>query len=79
MNKERLRLIYDTKKKAHWRKWRPYIAERQWGTVREDYSRNGDVWNHVTHDKARSYAYRWGEEGIAGICDNHQFLCIFTP
>jgi hypothetical protein len=78
MNKERLRLIYDTKKKAHWRKWGPYISERQWGTVREDYSINGDVWNHVTHDKARSYAYRWGEEGIAGICDNHQFLC-FAP
>ena len=65
-------------KKAHWRKWGPYISERQWGTVREDYSSNGDAWNHVTHDKSRSYAYRWGEEGIAGICDNHQFLC-FAP
>ena len=78
MNKERLRLIQDKKKTAHWRKWGPYISERQWGTVREDYSSNGDAWNHVTHDNARSYAYRWGEEGIAGICDNHQFLC-FAP
>ncbi len=78
MNKERLRLLDDRKKKAHWRKWGPYISERQWGTVREDYSSDGDAWNHVTHDKARSYAYRWGEEGIAGICDNHQFLC-FAP
>ena len=78
MNKERHRLIEDKMKKAHWRKWGPYISERQWGTVREDYSSTGDAWNHVTHDKARSYAYRWGEEGIAGICDNHQFLC-FAP
>ncbi len=78
MNKERLRLIDDNKKKAHWRKWGPYISERQWGTVREDYSSNGDAWNYITHDKARSFAYRWGEEGIAGICDNHQFLC-FAP
>jgi hypothetical protein len=78
MNKERLRLIYDRKKKVHWRKWGSYLSERQWGTVREDYSSNGDAWTHVTHDKARSYAYRWGEDGIAGICDNHQFLC-FAP
>ena len=78
MNKERLRLIDDKKKKAHWRKWGPYVSERQWGTVREDYSSNGDAWNYITHDKARSYAYRWGEEGIAGISDNHQLLC-FAP
>ena len=78
MNKERSRLTEDKEKKAHWRKWGPYLSERQWGTVREDYSNNGDAWNYVTHDKARSYAYRWGEEGIAGISDNHQLLC-FAP
>jgi len=78
MNKERLRLIEDKGKKAHWRKWGPYISERQWGTVREDYSSNGDAWNHITHEMARSFAYRWGEDGIAGISDNHQFLC-FAP
>ena len=78
MNKENLRLTEDKNKKAHWRKWGPYLSERQWGTVREDYSDSGDAWNYVTHDKARSYAYRWGEEGIAGISDNHQMLC-FAP
>jgi hypothetical protein len=76
MNKERLRLIEDKGKKAHWRKWGPYLTERQWGTVREDYSSNGDAWNHITHEMARSFAYRWGEDGIAGISDNHQFLCL---
>jgi hypothetical protein len=78
MNKEKLRLVEDKNKIAHWRKWGPYVSERQWGTVREDYSDNGDAWNYVTQDKARSYAYRWGEEGIAGISDNHQLLC-FAP
>lgn len=61
-----------------WRKWGPYLSERQWGTVREDYSANGDAWNYVTHDQARSYVYRWGEDGISGICDEKQFLC-FAP
>ncbi|CCH54635.1 hypothetical protein BN8_03829 [Fibrisoma limi BUZ 3] len=59
-----------------WRQWGPYVSDRQWGTVREDYSPNGDAWNYVTHDKARSYAYRWGEEGIAGFCDHRQRLCL---
>jgi hypothetical protein len=59
-----------------WRKWGPYVTERQWGTVREDYSPDGSAWDFVTHDMARSKAYRWGEEGIAGICDNGQRLCV---
>jgi hypothetical protein len=60
----------------NWKKWGPYVSDRQWGTVREDYSANGDAWNYVTHDMARSKAYRWGEEGIAGICDDEQILCF---
>ena len=63
-------------KKAPWRKWGPYLTERQWGTVREDYSPEGTAWEFVTHDHARSKAYRWGEEGIAGICDDQQILCF---
>ena len=59
-----------------WRRWGPYVSERQWGTVREDYSANGDAWNYLTHDQARSRAYRWGEDGIAGISDEHQHLCF---
>ncbi len=59
-----------------WRQWGPYVSDRQWGTVREDYSANGDAWNYVTHDMARSYAYRWGEDGIAGFCDDKQQLCL---
>jgi hypothetical protein len=59
-----------------WRKWGPYLSERQWGTVREDYSENGDAWNYFTHDQARSRAYRWGEDGLAGISDDHQRLCF---
>src|SRR5215469_9193922 len=54
----------------------PYLSERQWGTVREDYSANGDAWNYFTHDQARSRAYRWGEDGIGGICDDQQLLCF---
>ena len=61
---------------AKWRRWGPYVAERQWGTVREDYSADGDAWDHFTHDHARSRAYRWGEDGIAGICDDQQTLCF---
>jgi hypothetical protein len=61
---------------ADWRKWGPYLSERQWGTVREDYSDNGDAWNYFTHDQARSRAYRWGEDGLAGISDNRQRLCF---
>ena len=59
-----------------WRKWGPYLSERQWGTVREDYSASGDAWNYFTHDQARSRAYRWGEDGLAGISDDEQRLCF---
>ena len=59
-----------------WKKWGPYLSERQWGTVREDYSDNGDAWNYFTHDHARSRAYRWGEDGLGGICDDKQRLCF---
>ncbi len=62
--------------KFAWKKWGPYLSERQWGTVREDYSENGDAWNFFTHDQARSRAYRWGEDGLAGISDNKQHLCF---
>ena len=59
-----------------WKKWGPYLSERQWGTVREDYGDGGDTWNHFSHDQARSRAYRWGEDGLAGICDDRQMLCF---
>ena len=61
---------------AAWRRWGPYLSERQWGTVREDYSDSGDAWNYFTHDQARSRAYRWGEDGLAGLCDDQQRLCV---
>lgn len=59
-----------------WKKWGPYLSERQWGTVREDYSENGNAWDYFTHDQSRSRAYRWGEDGLAGISDDHQVLCF---
>ncbi len=61
---------------THWKRWGPYLSERQWGTVREDYSPDGSAWDYFPHDHARSRAYRWGEDGIAGISDNHQRLCF---
>jgi hypothetical protein len=73
---EAQRLIEDRQKTASWKKWGPYLSERQWGTVREDYSENGDAWNFFTHDHARSRAYRWGEDGIAGVSDDKQHLCL---
>ncbi len=74
--KEILRLEETRDGKAPWKKWGPYLSERQWGTVREDYSENGDAWNFFTHDHARSRAYRWGEDGLAGISDDKQQLCF---
>src|SRR5918911_1163043 len=59
-----------------WRKWGPYVSERAWGTVREDYSADGNAWAYFPHDHARSRAYRWGEDGIAGFCDRYQILCF---
>ncbi len=76
MNAEQLRLEEARTKKAHWKKWGPYLSERQWGTVREDYSETGDAWNFFTHDQSRSRAYRWGEDGIAGFSDDKQRLCF---
>ena len=61
---------------SDWYTWGPYVSERQWGTVREDYSANGDAWDYLPHDQARSYAYRWGEDGLAGFCDVEQRLCL---
>lgn len=74
-NIERKRLLERTDNKG-WKKWGPYLSERQWGTVREDYSVYGDAWNYLTHDMARSRAYRWGEDGIGGISDNKQHICF---
>jgi hypothetical protein len=76
MSAESVRLQETREGKAPWKKWGPYLSERQWGTVREDYSPNGDAWNFFTHDHARSRAYRWGEDGIAGISDDRQHLCF---
>src|SRR3989454_1472510 len=73
---EHIRLEEARDQKVPWKKWGPYLSERQWGTVREDYSNNGDAWNYFTHDQARSRAYRWGEDGLAGISDDHQRLCF---
>ncbi len=70
MNAEQQRLTEASAGKVAWRKWGPYVSDRQWGTVREDYSPNGDAWNYLSHDMARSRAYRWGEDGIAGVCDD---------
>jgi len=75
---EHLRLEEDATRKKNWKRWGPYLAERQWGTVREDYSANGDAWNYLPHDHARSRAYRWGEDGLLGICDRECRLC-FAP
>src|SRR5262245_34278381 len=61
---------------APWKKWGPYLTERQWGTVREDYSEDGNAWEYFSHDQARSRAYHWGEDGLAGISDDRQFLCF---
>ena len=73
---EHARLLEIKNSNTLWRKWGPYMTDRQWGTVREDYSSNGDAWNYTTHDLARSKAYRWGEEGIGGICDDKQIICL---
>jgi hypothetical protein len=73
---ERERLAHCTPHDLAWKKWGPYLSERQWGTVREDYSANGDVWGYFPHDHARSRAYRWGEDGVAGCSDHEQRLCL---
>jgi Mannosylglycerate hydrolase MGH1-like glycoside hydrolase domain len=76
MTKEELRLKESDERKKHWKRWGPYLSERAWGTVREDYSATGEAWDYFPHDHARSRAYRWNEDGIAGISDRHQNLCF---
>jgi Glycosyl hydrolase family 63 C-terminal domain len=75
-NNESIRLQEAQTGKLHWKQWGPYLSERQWGTVREDYSEDGNAWNYFTHDQSRSRAYLWGEDGLAGISDDHQRLCF---
>jgi len=73
---EAQRLEEDNRRAQNWKRWGPYLSERQWGTVREDYSADGTAWEYFPHDHARSRAYRWGEDGLGGICDRHQFICF---
>ena len=73
---EHVRLEEDRARKASWKKWGPYLSERQWGTVREDFSADGNAWDNFTHDQSRSRAYRWGEDGLAGVSDDKQFVCV---
>ncbi len=73
---EEVRLEESNARKVHWKRWGPYVSERAWGTVREDYSPYGTAWESVPHDQARSKAYRWNEDGIAGVCDRHQQVCF---
>jgi hypothetical protein len=73
---EAMRLEEDAQRKKNWKRWGPYLSERAWGTVREDYSPYGTAWDYLPHDLARSKAYRWGEDGLGGICDRHQFICF---
>src|SRR3982750_726892 len=76
MTVEQARLDDAREKKVPWKKWGPYLRGRQWGTVREDYSEDGNAWNYFTHDQARARAYRWGEDGLGGISDDQQQLCF---
>ena len=73
---ESKRLKEYRERESNWKHWGPYLSERSWGTVREDYSASSTPWHYITHDDARSRAYRWGEDGIAGVCDRNQFLCL---
>ena len=75
-NQEAARLQEARETNAPWRKWGPYLSERQWGTVREDYSQDGNAWDYFSHDQARSRAYHWGEDGLAGVSDDRQLLCF---
>src|SRR5271157_2125360 len=76
MTAEDNRLEESRDRNAHWKRWGPYVSERAWGTVREDYSQHGNAWEYLPHDHARSKAYRWNEDGIAGISDRHQNICF---
>ncbi len=76
MTPEHDRLDQDRQRTVYWKRWGPYLSERAWGTVREDYSPYGTAWDYFPHDHARSKAYRWGEDGLGGICDRHQQICF---
>src|SRR6476659_84527 len=76
MTHEEIRLEQARTREQHWQRWGPYLSERAWGTVREDYSAHGTAWEFLPHDHARSKAYRWNEDGLAGICDRHQYICF---
>src|SRR5664280_2047261 len=76
MTQEEIRLAADARRESNWKRWGPYLSERQWGTVREDYSADGTCWEYVPHDHARSRAYRWGEDGLLGITDRECRLCF---
>src|SRR5262245_59989312 len=76
MTRESQRLQQDAAREQDWKRWGPYLSDRQWGTVREDYSANGTAWDYLPHDHARSRAYRWGEDGLLGICDREGRLCF---
>ena len=76
MTKEEIRLAESRDRKKHWKRWGPYLSERAWGTVREDYSPHGNAWEYFPHDHARSRVFRWNEDGLAGICDRHQLTCF---
>src|SRR6266849_4687650 len=76
MTAEEKRLEQSRLRQVHWKRWGPYLSERAWGTVREDYSEDGAAWDFFPHEHARSRAYRWNEDGLAGICDRHQRLCF---
>src|SRR5437899_403078 len=76
LTKEEQRLEESRERRVHWKRWGPYLSERQWGTVREDYSPGGTAWDYFPHDHARSRAYRWGEDGIGGLSDRRQLICF---
>ncbi|MDD5542594.1 MAG: glucosidase [Acidobacteriia bacterium] len=76
VTQEAKRLLESRQRRLHWKRWGPYLSERAWGTVREDYSREGTAWEYFPHDHARSRTYRWNEDGLAGLCDRRQFICI---
>src|ERR1700757_3602208 len=76
MTQEEVRLSESASRKKHWKRWGPYLSERAWGTVREDYSPHGNAWEYLPHEQARSRVYRWNEDGLAGICDRRQLICF---
>ncbi len=79
LNAERVRLENQRSGTENWRLWGPYLSERAWGTVREDYSADGDAWRHFPHEQARLRAYRWSEDGLGGICDDRQNFALRSP